>query len=123
MTLVPNETEQALNRQHDVYAAAHEEYRKKIVEQAAEIERLNAEDDELRIEITRLNFEVERLTRTNQAKREHRDKLLEAKIRAASRIEQLEKALREISDMIPHAMPDYTHQVWKTARAALEGKP
>lgn len=41
MTLVPNETEQALNRQHDVYAAAREEYRKKIAEQAAEIERLN----------------------------------------------------------------------------------
>ena len=42
MTLVPNETEQALNRQHDVYAAAREEYRKKIAEQAAEIERLRA---------------------------------------------------------------------------------
>lgn len=42
MTLVPNETEQALNRQHDVYAAAREEYRKKIAEQASEIERLRA---------------------------------------------------------------------------------
>ena len=42
MTLVPNETEQALNRQHDVYAAAREEYRKKIAEQAAEIEKLRA---------------------------------------------------------------------------------
>ena len=42
MTLVPNETEQALNRQYDVYAAAREEYRKKIAEQAAEIERLRA---------------------------------------------------------------------------------
>lgn len=40
MTLVPNETEQALNRQYDVYAAAREEYRKKIDEQAARIERL-----------------------------------------------------------------------------------
>ena len=42
MTLVPNETEQALNRQYDVYAAACEEYRKKIAEQAVEIERLRA---------------------------------------------------------------------------------
>lgn len=42
MTLVPNETEQALNHQYDVYAAAREEYRKKIDEQAAEIERLRA---------------------------------------------------------------------------------
>ena len=42
MTLVPNETEQALNRQYDVYAAAREEYRKKIDEQAARIERLEA---------------------------------------------------------------------------------
>lgn len=42
MTLVPNETEQALNRQYDVYAAAREEYRKKIAEQAARIERLEA---------------------------------------------------------------------------------
>ena len=42
MTLVPNETEQALNRQYDVYAAAREEYRRKIAEQAAEIERLRA---------------------------------------------------------------------------------
>jgi hypothetical protein len=42
MTLVPNETERALNRQYDVYAAAREEYRKKIAEQAAEIERLRA---------------------------------------------------------------------------------
>ena len=47
MTLVPNETEQALNRQHDVYAAAREEYRKKIAEQAAEIERLRAALEEL----------------------------------------------------------------------------
>ena len=61
---------EALNKQYDVYAAAREEYRKKIDEQAA-------------------------------------------------RIEQLEAALREIADMIPHAMPDYAHQVWKTARAAL----
>lgn len=42
MTLVPNETEQALNRQHDVYAAAREEYRKRIAELAAENERLRA---------------------------------------------------------------------------------
>lgn len=42
MTLVPNETERALNRQYDVYAAAREEYRKKIAEQADEIERLRA---------------------------------------------------------------------------------
>lgn len=42
MTLVPNETEQALNHQYDVYAAAREEYRKKIDEQAARIERLEA---------------------------------------------------------------------------------
>jgi small-conductance mechanosensitive channel len=42
MTLVPNETEQALNRQYDIYEAAREEYRKKIAEQAVEIERLRA---------------------------------------------------------------------------------
>ena len=42
MTLVSNETEQALNRQYDVYAAAREEYRKKIEELAAEVERLRA---------------------------------------------------------------------------------
>lgn len=42
MTLVPNETEQALNQQYDVYAAAREEYRKTIAEQADEIERLRA---------------------------------------------------------------------------------
>lgn len=42
MTLVPNEAEQALNRQYDIYAAAREEYRKKIAEQADEIERLRA---------------------------------------------------------------------------------
>lgn len=42
MTLVPNETEQALNRQYDVYAAAREEYRKKIDEQAARIEQIEA---------------------------------------------------------------------------------
>lgn len=42
MTLVPNETEQALNRQYDVYAAAREEYRKKIEGLAAENERLRA---------------------------------------------------------------------------------
>lgn len=43
MTLIPNETEKALNRQYDVYAAAREEYRKKIAEQAARIEQLEAE--------------------------------------------------------------------------------
>lgn len=42
MTLVPNETEQALNRQYDVYAAAREEYRKKIAELAAQNEKLRA---------------------------------------------------------------------------------
>lgn len=42
MTLVPNETEQALNRQYDAYAAAREEYRKKIAELAAENEKLRA---------------------------------------------------------------------------------
>jgi len=35
-------TEQALNRQYDVYAAAREEYRKKIAELAAENEKLRA---------------------------------------------------------------------------------
>lgn len=41
--LPPNEIDQAmqeLNRQHDVYAAAREEYRKKIAEQADRIEQL-----------------------------------------------------------------------------------
>ena len=48
MTLVPNETEQALNHQYDVYAAAREEYRKKIAEQAAEIERLRSALERIR---------------------------------------------------------------------------
>lgn len=48
-----------------------------------------------------------------------RDPLLKE---AADEIERLRAALREIAEMIPHAMPDYTHQVWKTARAALGGK-
>ena len=47
MTLVPNETEQALNRQYDIYEAAREEYRKKIAEQAQEIEQMRAALEEL----------------------------------------------------------------------------
>lgn len=43
MTLVPNETEQALNRQHATFVAAIDEFRQKITEQAQEIERLRAE--------------------------------------------------------------------------------
>ena len=58
-------------------------------DQFARIQKLEAENDDLRIEITRLNFEVERLTRTNQAKREHRDKLLEATSKQAAEIERL----------------------------------
>lgn len=41
--------------------------------------------------------------------------------RSAAEITRLRAALREIADMIPYAMPDYTHQVWKTAHAALGG--
>jgi len=40
MTPVSNEIEQALNRLYDVYTAACEKYRKKIAEQADEIEKL-----------------------------------------------------------------------------------
>lgn len=40
---IPEEAvEAALNRQHDIYAAAREEYRKKITKQAQEIDRLRA---------------------------------------------------------------------------------
>lgn len=55
MTLAPNEAQQELNRQYDIYAAAREEYRKKIAEQADEIERLraalNADDQTLRLHL------------------------------------------------------------------------
>lgn len=51
--------------------------------------------ERLRVELTRINRENDRLTRTNRAKREHRDKLLAAGAKAADEIERLRAALRE----------------------------
>lgn len=50
--------------------------------------------ESLRAELAKVNMEVDRLTRTNQAKREHRDKLLEAGVKAAARIQQLEAEVK-----------------------------
>lgn len=63
MTLVPNETEQALNQQYDVYAAAREEYRKKIAEQADEIERLRAALRDAVMSDTAYCAEIERINK------------------------------------------------------------
>lgn len=51
--------------------------------------------ESLRAELAKVNMEVDRLTRTNDAKREHRDKLLQSKIKDAARSAQLEAALRD----------------------------
>ena len=45
--------------------------------------------ESLRSELAKVNMEVDRLTRTNEAKREHRDKLLEATAKQAAEIEKL----------------------------------
>ena len=50
--------------------------------------------ESLRSELAKVNMEVDRLTRTNEAKREHRDKLLEATAKQAAEIEKLRAALR-----------------------------
>lgn len=42
MSLWPDTAAKMLNEQHDIYEKAREEYRKKISEQAARIERLEA---------------------------------------------------------------------------------
>lgn len=67
MTLVPNETERALNRQYDVYAAAREEYRKKIAEQAARIERLEAALRDISLMDKRHEHDLFSATRVAQA--------------------------------------------------------
>ena len=53
----------------------------------------------LRVELAKVNMENDRLTRTNRAKREHRDKLLAAKAKDAARIERLEAALRAVAEL------------------------
>lgn len=53
--------------------------------------------ESLRAELAKVNMEVDRITRTNQAKREHRDKLLKATAKQADEIERLRAALREIA--------------------------
>ena len=100
MTLVPNETEQALNRQYDVYAAARDEYRKKIAEQAAEIERLRAD---LRLavmsdsdECKALSQEVERLVKSRNRWGQKYNALLE-------KHKRLRAALREAVEFIDQA--------------------
>lgn len=83
----------------------------------------------LRVELAKVNMENDRLTRTNRAKREHRDKLLAAKAKDAARIEQLEAALRfyaegNWSDGYPGGVKvdDNTLDFGETARAALEDR-
>lgn len=90
--------------------------------------------ESLRAELAKVNMEVDRLTRTNQAKREHRDKLLKAGVKAAARIEKLEAALREIMELPGELNPcnyDYDDVValndafcaaYSIARAALEDR-
>lgn len=95
MTLVPNETEQALNRQHDVYAAAREEYQKKIAELQAEIERLRAA-----LEVT-----------SSDCKEAFEDN------------ERLRVVLEEVAEYeIEDGCPCSACQYSALARAALEGK-
>ena len=81
----------------------------------------------LRVELAKVNMENDRLTRTNRAKREHRDKLLAAKAKDAARIEQLEAALREIAKHSRGGVIDTTEKMDRDefigiARAALEGE-
>lgn len=78
----------------------------------------------LRVELARINMENDRLTRTNRAKREHRDKLLEAKAKDADEITRLRAALREIVAMDEVAIVEWKkgdgwlHQ--RVARTALK---
>ena len=76
----------------------------------------------LRVELTRINMENDRLTRTNRAKREHRDKLLQTTAKQSAEIEKLRTALREIVDLGgAHGSAAYAERADKIARAALEG--
>ena len=107
MTLVPNEAEQALNRQYDIYAAAREEYRKKIAEQAEEIERLTValrEDRHARALAS--EGRVDELRRENE------------KLRAALRM--LYDEMDEYQRI--NNLSAYNNQVMRQARAALEEK-
>jgi uncharacterized coiled-coil protein SlyX len=78
--------------------------------------------ESLRAELAKVNMEVDRITRTNQAKREHRDKLLKATAKQADEIERLRAALRDIADGMgeedPVAIGKYAPAI---ARAALGG--
>ena len=98
MTLVPNEAEQALNRQYDIYAAAREEYRKKIAEQADEIERLRAALE---------NIQQARVLQGKEI------------VDAANEIENLRLAL----EVAANDLDDWgAYTKAKNARAALEGE-
>lgn len=68
----------------------------------------------LRVELAKVNMENDRLTRTNRAKREHRDKLLEATSKQAAEIERLRAALRDIEE---NSFSIYARDI---ARAALK---
>ena len=76
--------------------------------------------ESLRAELAKVNMDNDRLTRTNQAKREHRDKLLAVKRKDADRIEQLEAALRAIDEQFADAAQDDCENGvrWLNKRAA-----
>ena len=99
MTLVPNEAEQALNRQYDIYAAAREEYRKKIAEQAAEI--------------TRLCATLEKIVQT--AEKHHKENEERAKWAGSDIAQRKAKAILSRSGVLLYSIKDI-------ARAALEGR-
>lgn len=68
--------------------------------------------ERLRVELTRINMENDRLTRTNRAKREHRNKLLHEITRLRAALDKMKRSR------------DRYRQAWEAekARAALEGR-
>jgi len=78
--------------------------------------------ERLRVELTRINMENDRLTRTNRAKREHRNKLLHE-------ITRLRETLLKLTDHFNHGHEwsgqtrgETIQAVEKFARAALGGE-
>jgi len=94
----------------------------RIESDAATIARLEGERDDCAIYLKDGETPRQRMDRDHAdglalmgllAKEKARVEAAEAKVAA------LVEALREIEGMIPHAMSDYSHQVWETARAAI----